>query len=192
MVSWSALLLPALVSAVLVFIASSLIHMVVQWHTSEYRTLPNEDDVRAAIGKSRPAPGKYVMPYCKDAKDMASPEMVKKLTDGPNVVMYVRPNGVVGLGAFLGTWFAYTVVVSLVAGYVARITVPSGADFLLVFQVVGAAAWLAYAWAIPSDSIWMGKPWKSTAVYMFDGLIYAALTAASFAWLWPAAAPAVG
>ena len=43
MVPWSALLLPAALSAVLVFIASSLIHMVIRWHKSEYRTFPNED-----------------------------------------------------------------------------------------------------------------------------------------------------
>jgi hypothetical protein len=36
----------------------------------------------------------------------------------------------------------------------------------------------------------MGKPWSSTFLYMFDGLIYAALTAGSFAWLWPKVAGA--
>ena len=185
MVSWSALLLPSLISAVLVFIASSLIHMVVKWHKSEYKTFPNEDELRTAIRKSSPTPGKYVMPFCRDGKEMATPEMQKKFTDGPNVVMYVRPNGVVKLGPFLGSWFAYTVVVSLLAGYLGQATLKPGADYLHVFQVVGAASWLAYAWAIPSDSIWMGKTWSSTFLYMFDGLIYAALTAGTFGWLWP-------
>ena len=185
MVAWSALLLPSLVSAVLVFIASSLIHMVVKWHASEYKTLPNEDEIRAAIRKSSPGPGKYVMPFCKDSKEMESPEMQKKYAEGPNVVMYVRESGSIKLGPFLGKWFAYTLVISLLAGYLARATVAPGAEYLHVFQVVGAAAWLAYAWAIPSDSIWIGKSWGSTFTYMIDGLIYAALTAGSFAWLWP-------
>ena len=185
MVSWSALLLPSLISAVLVFIASSLIHMVIKWHAAEYKTLPNEDEVRAVIRKSSPRPGKYVMPFCKEGKEMASPQMQQKFNEGPNVVMFVRENGMVKLGPFLGKWFAYTLVVSLVVGYVARATVAPGAEYLHVFQVVGAAAWLGYAWAIPSDSIWMGKPWASTFVYMIDGLIYAALTAGSYAWLWP-------
>lgn len=187
MVAWSALLLPAVISAVLVFFASSLIHMVIQWHRSEYKTLSNEDEVRAAIRKTSPVPGKYIMPFCKDSKEMGSPEMERKFTEGPNVVMFVRENGMVKLGPFLGKWFAYTFVVSLVAAYVARATVAPGAEYLHVFQVVGAAAWLAYAWAIPADSIWMGKPWSATFVYMFDGLIYAALTAGTFAWLWPGA-----
>jgi hypothetical protein len=181
MVAWSDLLLPALVASVLVFIASSMVHMVFKWHMSEYMTLSNEDEVRAAIRKSSPVPGKYVLPFCKDSKDMDSPEMQKKYADGPNVVMYVRPNGAIKLGPFLGKWFVYCLVVSLLSGYVAP-----GAEYLQVFQVVGAAAWLAYAWAIPSDSIWIGKSWSSTLVYMLDGLIYAALTAGAFAWLWPA------
>ena len=185
MVPWSALLLPSAISAVLIFVASSLIHMVIKWHKSEYGTLPNEDEVRLAIRKSSPRPGKYVMPFCKDGKEMASPEMQKKFDEGPNLVMFVRENGSVKLGPFLGKWFAYTLVVSLLAGYVARATVAPGAEYLRVFQVVGAASWLAYAWAIPSDSIWMGKPWSSTFVYMIDGLIYAALTAGSFASMWP-------
>jgi len=86
--------------------------------------------------------------------------------------------------------FAYTLVVSLLAGYVARATVAPGAEYPHVFQVVGAASWLAYAWSIPADSIWMGKPWSSTFVYRLDGLIYASLTAGSFAWLWPKVAGA--
>jgi hypothetical protein len=185
MVSWSALLLPSLVASVLVFIASALIHMVVRWHQSEYKTLPNEDEVRAAINRSSPVPGKYVLPFCKDDKEMATPEMQRKFIEGPNVVMYVRENGAVQMGPILGKWFAYSLVVSLVVGYLARATVAAGADYLQVFQVVGAATWLAYAWAIPSDSIWIGKRWSSTFIYMVDGLIYAALTAGTFAWLWP-------
>jgi hypothetical protein len=188
MVPWSALLLPSLISAVLVFIASSLIHMVIKWHRSEYKTLSNEDELRAVVRKAAPVPGKYVVPFCKDGKEMASPEMQKKLADGPNLVMYVRADGPVQLGPFLGKWFVYTLVVSLVAGYVGRASLAPGAEYLQVFQVVGAAAWLAYAWAIPSDSIWIGKSWSSTFVYMIDGLVYAALTAGAFAWLWPGSA----
>jgi hypothetical protein len=189
MVAWSALFLPAVVSAVLVFLASSLIHMVLRWHRSHYLAFPNEDEVRAAIRRSSPRPGTYSLPFCKDSKEMASEAMKKKLAEGPNVYMYLRANGAAGLGAFLGKWFLYTLMVSLLAGYLARAAVAPGAEYLQVFQVVGAAAWLAYAWAIPSDSIWAGKPWSSTFVYMLDGLIYAALTAGAFAWLWPEGAP---
>jgi hypothetical protein len=187
MVPWSALFLPALVATVLVFIASSIVHMVLKLHNPDYRKLPNEDEVRAAIRRGAPLPGQYVMPHCTDSKQMASPDMAKKFEEGPNAVLYVRANGAVKLGPFLGKWIAYSFLVSLFAGYLAQATLPPGTEYLRVFQVVGAAAWLAYSWQQPSDSIWKGKPWSVTIRGMFDGLVYAALTAGSFAWLWPKA-----
>ena len=52
--------LPILSTAALIFIASSLIHMVFKWHNADYKKLANEDDVRAAIRATSPAPGQYV------------------------------------------------------------------------------------------------------------------------------------
>jgi hypothetical protein len=185
MVAWPALLLPALIAAVLVFIASSLIHMVLRLHKPDYRQMPGEDEVRAVLRRTGASPGQYMIPYCNEPKDMASPEHVKKLEEGPIGVVYVGKPGVPSLGPFLGKWFAYSLVVSLLAGYVARAAVPPGAAYLSVFQVVGAASWLAYGWQGPQDSIWMCKPWSVTLRHMRDGLVYAALTAGAYAWLWP-------
>jgi len=184
MVAWSALFLPAVVAAVLVFVASSLVHMVLQLHAKHYGKLANEEDVRAAMSKAPPAPGQYVIPHC-EMKDAANPEVMKKFEDGPVAVLYVRPNGQMKLGPFLGQWFAYSLVTGLIAGYVARATQAPGAAYLAVFQVVGVTTWLAYGWASLADSIWRGKPWALTCAEMRDSLIYALLTAGTFAWLWP-------
>ena len=70
MVPWSQLLLPILLSAVFVFVASSVIHMVLKLHNPDYRKLPNEDEVRAALNKGAPPPGQYVLPHCLDPKEM--------------------------------------------------------------------------------------------------------------------------
>src|SRR5690606_9989081 len=169
-------------------IASSVIHMVLQLHKAEYRKLANEDDVRAALRAGAPAPGQYLVPHCADPKEMGSPEFVRKLEEGVNAVVYVRPTGQVKLGQFLAKWFAYTLLVGLLAGYVAMATLPRGVEYLTVFRVVGVTAWLGYAWQGPSDSIWMGKPWSLTARSMVDGLVYALLTAGTFAWRWPGTA----
>jgi hypothetical protein len=185
MVPWSDLLLPALIATVLVFIASSLIHMVLRLHNPDYKKLANEDEVRAAIRKGAPAPGQYVMPHCLDPKEQASPEMKRKFEEGPNSVLYVGRSGPMKLGPFLGKWIAYSFVVSMLAAYVGRSTLNVGAQYLPVFQVVGVSAWLAYSWQSPSDSIWKYKPWSVTFRSMFDGLVYALLTAGTFAWLWP-------
>jgi hypothetical protein len=185
MVGWIELLLPAALSAVLVFIASSLIHIVFKLHDIDYHKLSNEDEVRAAINRGSPAPAQYVIPHCKDSKQAQSPEMVAKFEEGPVAVLFVRPRGGMKIGPFLGAWFVYTLVVSLLAGYVAHAALGPGAPYLSVFQLVGASAWLAHSWATPTESIWMGKPWGVTIRHMLDGLVYAALTAGTYAWLWP-------
>lgn len=185
MIAWTALVVPALVAAVLVFIASSLIHMVIQWHKPDYRGLANEDEVRAAIRKTSPAPGQYILPHCKSTKEMGEPVTIKKYEEGPVGVIYLRRSGVTKLGPFLGMWFVYTIVIGLLVGSLARMTVVHGAPYMDVFRVVSAAGWLAYAWQGPQESIWKGVPWTSTIRHMIDGLVYALITAGCFAWLWP-------
>jgi hypothetical protein len=177
--------MPIALSTVFVFIASSVIHMVLKWHNADYRKLPNEDEVRAAIRKGAPTPGQYIMPHCMEGKDMQKPEMMRKFEEGPNGVLYLRQAGKPQLGPFLMKWVLYTLVVSLLCAYVARFTVKPGDDYMTVFHVVGMAGWLAYCWQGPADSIWKGKPWVSTFRDMADGLVYALLTAGTFGWLWP-------
>jgi hypothetical protein len=77
MVSLGALWLPIVLSAVLVFVLSSIIHMVLGYHNKDYTPLPNEDAVRAAIRSGNPAPKQYVIPYC-EPKDMGSAEAKRK------------------------------------------------------------------------------------------------------------------
>jgi hypothetical protein len=49
MVPITALWLPILLSAVIVFVASSILHMVLPYHKSDYRKLPEEDKVMDAL-----------------------------------------------------------------------------------------------------------------------------------------------
>ena len=44
-----ALWLPILLSAVFVFIVSSIIHMTPLWHKNDYPAMPNQDQVTAAL-----------------------------------------------------------------------------------------------------------------------------------------------
>ena len=81
MVSLGALWLPVLLSAVLVFVTSFLVHMVLRYHNSDYKPLPNEEAVRAAIRSGNPAPAQYIIPYCADPKEMQSPEKQKKFIE---------------------------------------------------------------------------------------------------------------
>jgi hypothetical protein len=185
MVGWTSLVVPALASAGLVFVASSFVHMVLRWHNADYKKLPNEDVVRDAIRSASPAPGQYILPHCTDPKQANDPAMIRKFEEGPVGVLYVRAPGRTKLGPFLISWFLYTLVVGLLAGYVAKIALPVGTSYGVVFRLTGTVAWIAYAWQGPADSIWKGKPWRVTVREMGDGLLYGCLTAGVFGWLWP-------
>ncbi len=184
-VSFAQLWIPILLSAVCVFLASSLIHMVVKWHASDYRALPNEDEVRAAIRKGNPSPGQYVLPHCSDMKVMGRPDMQQKYQDGPVGFLVINPSGVPAMGAALGKWFAFTVLVAFTAAYLASRTLAPGTHYLQVFRVVGAVSFLAYGFGSIPMGIWMGKPWSSVIKDLADSLIYGLLSAGIFGWLWP-------
>ena len=93
--------LPILVAAVLVYIASSLIHMVFKWHNSDYKKLSNEDEVQAVLRKGTPAPGQYGIPHCTDMKAMREEAMMKKYVDGPIGMLTVIKSGPPKMGGML-------------------------------------------------------------------------------------------
>lgn len=184
MVALSALWLPILLAAVLVFIASSIIHMALPYHKTNYRQLPDEDKVRAAIRSAGATPGLYNLPFCTQ-KTMNSAETKAKFEEGPVGHIILLPNGPVSMGKYLGLWFAYCLVVGFFVAYLAAHTVVHGAPYRHVFRVVGSAAFLAYGIGTLANGIWKGFPWKMVLFETFDGLIYALLTAGTFGWLWP-------
>jgi hypothetical protein len=186
MATLAALWLPILLSAVLVFIVSSLIHMVLKYHASDYRKLPNEDAVRSTIRTGNPAPGQYVMPHCTDMKEMQSPEMKQKFTEGPVGIITLKKPGPVQMGGSLAQWFVFTLVISYITAYVAYHALQTGVPSRgHVLRLAGIVAWLGYAGAVIPQAIWMGKPWRVAAKEVFDGLLYALVTGAAFAYLWP-------
>src|SRR3954468_8456165 len=106
MASIVTLWLPILLSAVIVFIASSVMHVVLTYHNSDFKPLPEEEKVSAAIRAAGVIPGYYMFPYC-DHRQMKSPQMQEKFKQGPVGMMVLRPNGMPHMGKHLAMWFAY-------------------------------------------------------------------------------------
>lgn len=185
MVALSALWLPILLSAVLVFIASSIIHMLPLWHRSDYPAPPDQDRVLDALRPFQIPPGDYMLPRAKDAAEMKTAEFREKTLRGPVLVMTVLPPGPFTMGRSLGLWFVYLLAVSLFAGYIAGRALPAGVDYLDVFRFAGATAFIGYSVALWQMSIWYRRAWTTTLKATFDGLVYALLTAGVFGWLWP-------
>jgi hypothetical protein len=185
MVSLGSLWLPILLSAVLVFIVSAIVHMVLKYHKNDYVRLPNEDAVRAAIRAGNSTPAQYILPYCSEMKQMETPEMKQKYTEGPVAVLNLMRPGVPSMGKPLTQWFLFSLVVSFFIGYIAAHAIPAGTRYLEVFRIVGAIGFLAYGASQVQQSIWWGKPWRNTWKDVFDGLLYGLVTAGTFGWLWP-------
>ena len=180
----AALWLPIVLSAVIVFVASSVLHMVLKYHQSDCFQLPNEEQALAALRAAGVKPGYYHFPYTTH-KEMKSPAVMEKFKQGPVGIMTVLPSGPPAMGKYLGAWFGYCLVVGFFTAYLTFHTVPAGQGYPAVFRVAGAAAFMAYGIGPLANSIWKGQPWGMTIKEVVDGLIYGLLTGGTFGWLWP-------
>ena len=185
MVSLMSLWMPILVSAILVFIVSSVIHMVLTYHRTDMRKVPNEDETMDALRRPNIAPGDYAVPNPGSMEAMRSPEFVAKMQKGPMVFMTMMPGGPMSMGRNLALWFVYSLVVGLFSGYIASRALGPGAAYLDVFRFVGTTAFMRFGLALEQFSIWYHRSWMTTCKSVFDGLIYGLFTAGTFGWLWP-------
>ncbi|HET7603616.1 MAG TPA: hypothetical protein VFK36_11410 [Gemmatimonadales bacterium] len=186
MTPFGSLWLPILLSAVAVFIVSSIVHMALQfWHRNDYRKLPNEDAVLAALRPFEIPPGDYMAPQCDSMAEMKSPEFLAKWQAGPAFMATFFPRRDLSMGPQLLGWFLYTLVINALAGLLACHVLAPGTAYLPVFHIVALAAFLGYAGALWPQSIWYHRNWGTTIRSTIDGLLYALVTAGVFGWLWP-------
>jgi hypothetical protein len=185
MTALTALWLPILLSAVVVFVASSIVHMFTKWHAPDYRTLPDEKRFADAVRPLAIPPGDYMTPMARSMEEMKSPAFAEARANGPVMMMTVFRNGPVAMGGQLLQWFIYTLVVSLFAAYIASRALEPGAHYLEVFRFAGATAFIGYSLALWQLSIWYRRALGTTIRSTIDGLLYGLLTAGVFGWLWP-------
>ena len=187
MVPVSALWLPILLSAVIVFVASAIIHMALPFHRNDMRKLPadKEDELLEALRRVSVPPGDYGAPHPGSSAGMNDPAFVAKMARGPVVFLTTSPGGTPSMTSNLVLWFIYTIVVSLFGAYAAGLALGPGADYMRVFRIVSVVTFMGYALALPQHSIWYRRNWGTTARAVIDGLIYGLLTGGVFGWLWP-------
>ncbi len=186
MVTLGSLLLPIVVSAVLTFIVSALIWMALPHHKGDFKALPAEGAVRAALNNPKAGPGQYMIPAgAMGGGGMKNPDVLKQLEEGPVGILTLKPPGVRGMGGMMVQSVVFYLVVGTIVAYVAGRTLAPGTDYLHVFRLVGTVSWLAYGFGAVPDSIWFGRPWSTTLKGVVDGLLMALVTAGTFGWLWP-------
>jgi hypothetical protein len=177
--------LPILVSAVAVFVLSSVIHMLSPWHKNDYPALPNEDATMDALRPLAIPAGEYMAPRPADREALRSGAHAEKVKRGPVFILNIFPAGGMSMGRNLGLWFIYLAVVAGFAGHIAQAAGFVRGDDHRIFHTVGLSALMGYAFALWQMTIWYRRPWLTSVKVTVDGLIYAILTAYIFVWLWP-------
>lgn len=186
MTSLAALWLPILVSAVAVFVVSSIIHMTPLWHKTDYPRYAGEERVLDALRPIGIPPGDYLMPRPANTAEMRSPEFDAKMKRGPVILLTVMPPWSGSMVGNLSQWFGYCLVVSVFAAFIAGSAVPPGSPpFSALCRFAGTTAFLGYTLALFQMAIWYRRGWAITLKATLDGLIFALVTCAVFTWMWP-------
>lgn len=186
MVSLTSLILPIVLSAVAVFIVSSITHMVLPYHRKDFAGLPNEDDVMDVIRRANVPAGEYMFPHGGGMEAFKDPAFVAKFERGPIGLLTLSPGRKgTGMGKALSLWFVYCLIVSLFAGYLASRALGPGAEAGEIARFTSTVAFAGYVLALWQSSIWFNRPVITNLKNTFDGLLYAAATAAVFVFLWP-------
>lgn len=185
MIELQELWLPILLSAVIVFVASSIIWMASPLHKHDYKNPGDKEGPLLDLLRNKAfEPGVYMVPWCHGKQDDST--ATERMKQGPWASLTVLP-GMPNMGKMLSAWIAHLLIVGLFVAYLASHALPRGAEYLHVFRIAGTGALLAYAgYALPM-CIWHGMPWPQLPGRLVDGVIYALLTAGTFAWLWPKA-----
>ena len=140
MVPLTSLLAPIVLSGVIVFVASSLVHMVLGYHKGDFRSVPAEDEVMAALQKFNLQPGDYMMPKPTSMEAMKSDEFKAKHEKGPVMIATVIKPGPLTMGPQLLKWFVFICVVSLFTAYVTGRNHAPGTAYLSIFSTAGCTA----------------------------------------------------
>jgi len=174
--------LPILVSTGALFVASFLSWMVLPIHFSDWRKLEKEDQLLTSLKELHPKPGNYMFPGWNKPEEMKSEKYTQKWEAGPCGVMTVFPK--VNMGRNLALTFLFFLVCNFCLGYLATLSLDPGAEFMPVFRFVATAGLMTFLAAIVQHAIWFHC---RIVGHIIESFAYAAISAAIFAAMWPAA-----
>jgi hypothetical protein len=183
--------LPILLSAAAVWVVSIILGMALPHHKQDWIALPasqgGEDGFMDDLRKRGIKPGNYLFPDFRDPKSMKSEKVQKALNEGPVGHLSLWKTPLTMGDKMIGSFIVYFVASTLIA-YLTRIALPpttGPTPFAKVFQVAATAGILAYCFSFIPSAIWWGSYKRTIVANVIDGIIYAAITGAIFAWRWP-------
>lgn len=179
--------LPIVLTAAACFIASSIMWMALPHHKASMKAIEDEGPLDRALEEMKLSPGGYYLPNCSDKAKMKSDEFKARWKNGPWAFVSI-PSGTPNFGFNLLMTLIEFLLIAFVIAYLASAALPAGAEYLKVFQIVGAAAVLAHVLGSIYHNFYQMKTMSHVVACAFDGLVYALLTAGIFAAFWPEAA----
>ncbi len=179
--------LPILVSAVGIFIVSSLLWAVLPWHHNDCKQLADEDAVQAAIGVDT-KPGFYALPFAPTSKDMENPEVKARIERGPLAFITIMPDDVFNMGKKFFAWFLYSIFIAMICAFMVKVSLigvdaadPRVTSIVIHFTFI--ITFLAYGGAYLVDAIWFSRPMAVVGKYLVDAAIYGVITSLAFVYL---------
>jgi hypothetical protein len=185
MTPFTSLLLPIVVSAVAVFVLSTIIHMAMPWHKTDYANVPDEAAATTAIQSLNLAPDDYAVPNPRLPGGGKNPDFIANFERGPTFHMTLIPPGGMNMGKLMGTWFGFMLLISVIAGCVTGSIVAPGGNTHAVFHFSAIIAACSYGFGTWPLSIWYHRKWSTAFKETFDAVLYGLATGAVFMWMWP-------
>ena len=178
--------LPILLSAVLTFVVSAIIWMVMPWHKTDHARVSDEGALLAALRAQNLEKGVYLFPFATGGADTQTPEYKEAVAQGPmGTLRIMTTSGPPAMGPRMLMSFVLYLVIGCFAAYVATRTLTPGASYIAVFRLTATVVFICHSVAHFHDVIWFGQRFSTALKNSFDGLIYGLLAGGVFGWLWP-------
>jgi hypothetical protein len=187
-----ALWLPIVVSAVAVWVLSAVFWMLINHHDGDYAALPKdgEIDLVTKLRSLGVQPRVYLFPHVANCNDDKKVQQ-QKFVEGPcgTLTVFPKPDGA-QMGRNMVLSVLLYLAVSIVMAYLGSLALPVHAkenapSFAKVFQFMGTAGVLGYAFAHVPGAVWFGATKRAIVLNILDGVVYGLAAGAVFAWLWP-------
>jgi hypothetical protein len=179
----ASLWLPIAVSTVALFVLSMIVCMLLPYHRSDWKKLPDDQPILEMLRTQKPESGLYLLPSVTPA-ELNTPEARAHYEKGPWGVLIV-PTGEPSMGRSTGLWFVMMLGISVCVGYVVSHLVGPAGDAAAVFRFATTMGFVIFAASALPGTVWDGKPARVAWKGLLDAAIYALTMGAIFRFLWP-------
>ncbi|HLB01459.1 MAG TPA: hypothetical protein VJO14_08740 [Bacteroidota bacterium] len=174
------ILLGGFLGGIILWVWGFVAWMVLPFHLSVMRAVPDESAVVEALRRSLPSKGVYVIPWMPSETSGMTPEQMEtamvayteKLRSGPNAMIFYNPGGKDPFmtGQMISGLFIFISTASIVSWLLSRSTAAAG-SYLSGVIYCGMIGILVAVGTHLSDWNWMGFPFDWTRGLMLDSVV---------------------